>query len=350
MAKTKKPPEPELSDRGARNTDVTDPRPPKAARLKREDGSVEFVFKLEGQLRDMSVFELAPTLQAMGVALREANRALFPQSSDLRVAVKPIEEGSYEIHYVLSYAQEQLPVLAMAAAAAPGGIGQIAKVLGDLGVIKRTGAGVLDVIGRLRGKPTKAEQVAPTHFTAESDKGAIAVSGDVKKLLQNSIIIENLNITIAGPAQKPEVTDVKTYLADDPVETSVTVTKEIASALGDYVKELNKPGDETKENVSTVWLNPYRGPFTGEPGSWWFKRGGGKPFTATIKDKGFLDSYGQGEPRLNAEDLLEVQLLEKQKVSADGTLTTSYAILKVTNYRAGVKKQRLPFPKRPKRR
>ena len=130
------------------------------------------------------------------------------------------------------------------------------------------------------------------------------------------------------------------------------MTKEIASALGDYAKELNRPGDETKENVSSVWLNPHRGPFSGEPGSWWFTRGGGKPFTATIKDGGFLDSYGQGEPRLNAEDLLEVQLLEKQRVSADGTLTTSYAILKVTNYRPGAKKQRLPFPKskRPKNR
>ena len=52
---------------------------------------VEFVFELEGDLRDMSVFELAPTLQSMGVALREANRTLFPQSTDLRVGVKPIE-------------------------------------------------------------------------------------------------------------------------------------------------------------------------------------------------------------------------------------------------------------------
>jgi hypothetical protein len=317
----------------------------KPKRVRREDGSLEFVFKLDGDLRDMNVFELAPTLQSMGVALREANRTLFPHSSDLRVAVKPIEEGSYEIHYVLSYAQEHLPVVAMALGAAPGGISQIAQVLGDLGVIKKAGAGVLDVINRLRGKPKKVEQIAPNEFKAESEKGAVVVSGDVNKLLQNSLVIENLNITIAAPAAKREVSDVKTYLADDPVETSVTVTKEIAKALSDYVKELNKPGDETKENVSTVWLNPHRGPFSGEPGSWWFTRGGGKPFTATIKDTRFLDSYGQGEPRLNAEDLLEVQLLEKQKVSAGGALSTSYAILKVTGYRPGAKKQRLPFPK-----
>ncbi len=66
------------------------------------------------------MFELVSTLQSMAVALREANRTLFPQSPDLRVGVQPIEEGSYEIHYAPSYIQEHLPVLAMAAGAAPG--------------------------------------------------------------------------------------------------------------------------------------------------------------------------------------------------------------------------------------
>jgi hypothetical protein len=306
-------------------------------------GSVEFVFKLEGDLRDINVFELAPALQAMGIALREANRTLFPQSADMRVAVKPIEEGSYEIHYVLSYVQEHLPVIAMAVGVAPGGLNQIAKVLGDLGVIRKAGAGVIDVINKLRGKPKKIERVGPDKYEASSEKGSAVVNGDVKNLLQNPIIIQNLNVTIAATS-KAEVTDLKTYLADDPVGSSVTVTKDVASAVEQFVKELNKPGEETKENINTVWLNPHRGPFSGEPGQWWFTRGGGKPFTATIKDKRFLDSYGQGEPRLNSEDLLEVELLEKQTVS-DGKLSTTYTILKVTNYKPGAKKQRLPFPK-----
>jgi hypothetical protein len=135
------------------------------------------------------------------------------------------------------------------------------------------------------------------------------------------------------------------------VQTSVTVTKEVAGAVEKYVREMNKPSDDVKENVSTVWVHPHRGPFSGDPGQWWFKRGRGEPFKASIKDKGFLESYAQGEPRLNSGDLLEVQLLEKQTVS-DGRLSTSYAILKVTNYKPGAKKQRLPFPKskRPRKR
>jgi hypothetical protein len=315
---------------------------------KPEQANLEFVFKLEGELSDMTVFEMTRTLQSMGIALREANRTLFPEASELRVGVKPIEKGSFEIHYVLSYVVEQLPVIAMAAGSAPTVLNQIAQMLEDLGVIRKAGAGVLDAINKLRGRPKKIEQLAPNEFRAESASGAVVVNGNVKNLLQNPILIENLNVTFA-PAEKPEVTGVKTYLASDPAETAVTVSKELAGAVQTFVRELHKPGDEVRENVSSVWLNPHRGPFTGEPGQWWFRRGSDKPFRATIKDKRFLESYGQGEPRLNSEDLLEVELLEKQTVS-EGKLSTSYAILKVSNYRPGVRKQRLPFPTTRKRR
>jgi hypothetical protein len=48
--------------------------------------------------------------------------------------------------------------------------------------------------------------------------------------------------------------------------TAVTIKEDVAGAIEQFVKELNKPGDEAKENVSTVWVHPHRGPFSGEPG------------------------------------------------------------------------------------
>ena len=66
--------------------------------------------------------------------------------------------------------------------------------------------------------------IAPNQFKAESENGAAVISGNVKKIVQNSLIIENLNITFAAPATKADVTDVKTYLAAEPVETAVTTT------------------------------------------------------------------------------------------------------------------------------
>jgi hypothetical protein len=78
------------------------------------------------------VFDLVPTLQGMAIALQEANRTLYPDGPDLRVAVRPIEPGSYEIHYALSYLSEKLPLAAMMVA--PGSLHQISEMLGDLGV------------------------------------------------------------------------------------------------------------------------------------------------------------------------------------------------------------------------
>ncbi len=304
------------------------------------EGPLEFVFKLEGRVEDLEVFDLVRTLESMKVALQEGNRTVNPQSPDIRVAVRPIQAGSYEIHYALSYLPETLPLVA--AGISLTGIHKISELLGDLGVIKKAGTSVLEAINKLRGKPTEVKEIRPNVYNVKSEKGAAQVNGNVNNLLQNSTFVENLYLTIQAPATAAGVTDVKTYLASEPVTSAVTVTKEIAEGIREFVTDDGDPRDTVNENVSRVWLNPHRGPFTGEPGQWWFRKGSGKPFPATVKDKGFLESYGQGEPRLNAEDLLEVELLERQKIS-DGKLSTSYAIMKITAYRAGARKQRLPL-------
>jgi hypothetical protein len=45
----------------------------------------------------MNVFELLSTLRSMALALREANRVIHPTAPELRVAVRPVMEVSYEI-------------------------------------------------------------------------------------------------------------------------------------------------------------------------------------------------------------------------------------------------------------
>jgi hypothetical protein len=72
------------------------------------EGSLEFVFKLEGRVDDLEVFDLIRTFESMKVSLQEANRTVNPHAPDIRVAVRPIKAGSYEIHYALSYLPENL--------------------------------------------------------------------------------------------------------------------------------------------------------------------------------------------------------------------------------------------------
>ena len=118
-------------------------------------------------------------------------------------------------------------------------------------------------------------------------------------------MIENVNITIAAPLEKEGVEDVKTFIRGA-LQEAVTTDKSDAPAIREYAQESQEPDDEprTIENTNRVFLHPKRGPFSGESGQWWFTKGN-EAIPVTIKDKSFLDSYGMGEPRLNAEDVLE---------------------------------------------
>jgi hypothetical protein len=57
------------------------------------------------------------------------------------------------------------------------------------------------------------------------------------------VLIENLHVTFQAPANSPAVTDVKTYLASEPVESAVTVTKELAEGIRDCVTDDGEPAD-----------------------------------------------------------------------------------------------------------
>jgi hypothetical protein len=70
--------------------------------------ALEFVFKLEGSLVDVEVFELASALEAMSLAVRESHRVLYREDPPVRVAVRPVMRGSYVIRYALSYGSAAL--------------------------------------------------------------------------------------------------------------------------------------------------------------------------------------------------------------------------------------------------
>jgi hypothetical protein len=53
------------------------------------------VYKLEGDIREIDIFKLAPTLLALGGLIQASNRELFPDGQDVGVNVKPFREGSF---------------------------------------------------------------------------------------------------------------------------------------------------------------------------------------------------------------------------------------------------------------
>src|SRR6266498_4642026 len=59
------------------------------------NNKVDFIYKLAGEPTEINVFELAPTLLALGQLIQDSNRTLYPEGSEIAVNVKPFKEGSF---------------------------------------------------------------------------------------------------------------------------------------------------------------------------------------------------------------------------------------------------------------
>lgn len=308
------------------------------------DRHLNFVYKLDGNVKEVDVFKLAPTLLALGELIQESNREVYPEGRQISVNVKPFREGSFIVDLTLfSDSNLQLIVDLLT----PHSLEQLKTLLEIIGLIS-TGAGAITigavkVIRLLKGRPRAIEEIKPGEFryTSIEDK-SITVSAPVHRLLSNPSITNNIFKIYVSPLDDlPSVTDVSTYLQDDEAG-KVEITRDDVPVFREFVNPSLLPIDiaETvKETIhKDVYLNPKRGAFDGDPRDWSFRRGE-EIITVTIKDRAFLENCMIGEYRLNHTDLLTVDLLEKQKVIGTKVIKPAYEILKVTNYIKGAQQQ-----------
>lgn len=311
---------------------------------------VNFIYKLAGEPQEIDVFELAPTLLALGQLIQESNRTLYPEGQQIAVNVKPFQGGSFIVDIVLFPGVDPHTLWSIAESAAQNvSTQQILTVLGTLGIIStaadkvaKAGSSVLKVIRELRGKPTEVKpELEPGEYRYTSDNNSISVTGPVHKLLQNPTITNNIYLTFGKPLERENVEDVESYLANDET-TKVVVTKEDAPALKEFAAPGAFQSEQEKDDtriVSGVYLNPRRGAYSGDGKQWSFHRGK-NTITANVKDERFLKKVQSGEIRPHYTDLMTVTLAEKQKVT--GTkVSVSYEILSVDDYEFGGKQQQL---------
>ncbi len=298
------------------------------------DNQINLVYELDGDVHEVDVFQLAPTLLALGELIQEGNQEVNPGGRQIGVNVKPFREGSFIVDLTVfpqTHLQQFLDLLSTHP------VDQIKTVLEWIGLIAGTPLGAVQLVKWLKGRPKSVEEVAPGEFryTAVDDR-SITVAGPVHKLVSNSSITNNIYRVYAAPIERQElITDVKTYIQDDE-KSEVVVTRDEAPVLRNYVSDAEVQGTEiVKEHTHHgVYLNPKRGAFDGDPRDWSFRRGG-DIVVATIKDPDFLNKCAKGEYRLNHSDLLIVDLLERQRVQGTTVLKPVYEILRVTNYVRG---------------
>ena len=137
------------------------------AAKKRIPERLELVYKLDGDLREVDVFQLAPALLSMGQIIQEAHRQLGIEH-EVGINVRPFGRGSFEVDIAL-YVKAHWPGLFVTATAMHEALANTTRVLHAIGVIRSKAESVISVIKKLKGAISKVEEVKPGEFRYEGD-------------------------------------------------------------------------------------------------------------------------------------------------------------------------------------
>lgn len=171
------------------------------------DNHLNFVYRLEGDVKEIDVFRLAPTLLALGELIQESNRTLNPNGKDIGVNVKPFRDGSFIVDLTIfpdSQLRQLLEFLH------PQSLEQLKTLLECIGLISggvgTTIVGAVKAIRYLGGKPKAVEEVKPGEFRLSTvDDRSITVDLSTHMLLSNTSITKNIYKIYADPMEAQEM-------------------------------------------------------------------------------------------------------------------------------------------------
>lgn len=156
------------------------------------DNHLNFVYMLDGDVREVDLFQLAPTLLALGDLIQESNREINPNGREIAVNVKPFRPGSFIVDLVVFPRTNLQQVLDLLGSHS---IEQVKNLLECVGLITGSGGivGLLQLLKWLKGKPKSVEEVGhgEYRYTAGNDK-SITVDARVHQLFSNSTITNNI--------------------------------------------------------------------------------------------------------------------------------------------------------------
>lgn len=293
--------------------------------------AVHFSIKYDGPAltsHEMDVRELAPALLALSSLLEEANRAVFPGSSEVRVHVKgDFKGGCFAIDLVALQSVKDQIVAIFSGPTATAAANLIA-ILGGLGLVGAAGKGLIDLIKWLAGrKPSRVSTIGDAVvFEIQTDEIVETFEVDLVagRLYQSRIVRQSLAKVV-----KPLERDGIDYFACGMNgKTESVITKEEVAFF-----EIAAGGSDVVSNtVSESVLLQVESAVFKEDNKWRFHDGAAS-FFAEIVDVDFLARIDSGDERFGKGDVLIVDLRRIQSITDNG-LKLEYAVEKVHEHRA----------------
>ena len=299
--------------------------------------SVHFSIKYDGPAlatHQMDVRELAPALIALSTLLEEANRAAYPDSSEVRVNVQGnFKGGSFGVDLIAvqSIAEQIVSMLAGPTSTAAA---NLLAVLGGVGLIGS--GGLIGIVRWLRGRKPTAIRLDGDKTIFEIIDSEVVETFEVDlvagRLYQSRIVRQSL-AKVVKPLERDGV-DVFACGRDG--VTEAVIAKEEAVYFDVAASDADVVSDTVGEGVllqieSAVFKD----------GNKWRFSDGAASFFAEITDNDFLARIESGDERFGKGDVLIVDLRRIQSVTDNG-LKLEFVIEKVREHKAPLQAGLLP--------
>jgi hypothetical protein len=301
--------------------------------------TVHFSIKYDGPAlvsHQMDVRELAPALIALSALLEEANRALYPDSAEVRVSVNgSFKGGCFEVDLVaLQSIKDQ--IVSIFSGPESSAAANLLAILGAIGILRS--GGLIGLIKWLRGRKPSTIRIQgdKTVFELKLDETIETFEVDLAtgKLYQSRIVRQSLARVI-----KPLETDgIDVFASGQEGETQAVVTKDEAEFFAVAASGADVVSDATSEGVllqieSAVFKD----------GNKWRFSDGSNSFFAEIADENFRARIESGDERFGKGDVLVVDLRRIQTITDTG-LKSEYIVDRVREHKAPLQ-MGLPLPR-----
>lgn len=277
--------------------------------------NIELIYRLDGALKEVDVFRLAPALLGVGQMIQTAHKELGVEH-DVGVNVKPFTRGSFVVDISL-FVKSNFPLLLIGAGVVETAIGNTTEVLAAIGLIKSKSESLVSAIRKLRGKPDKVEKISPDEYRYTSSAGDVVVNGSVNQLMQNPTIHAEALYVFGNPLEHEDVIGISTFLKNNR-RSEVKIPKNEAPSFVAYSRSPVPPSEPEEKIIGDpmrYFLKPKRVSVEGEADNWSFRIAGSDEVIHVDKvtDELFLENVRNGRYRFSKDDLITASIIQTQK-------------------------------------